>query len=83
MKDLSIVWRHGRRAAKFLIPDGSYALPVNLELYRVDCGHIWFHLASIQCDSAFDAWSFLQAWTEFDLRHHLADRQLADWLESQ
>jgi len=81
MKKITVNWRNGQRAARFTIPKGNYAYPVDLYLYRINPDRTRTQLHIIECESPAGAWEFLQAWTEFDLRHQLSDWSVAAFLE--
>ena len=82
MKDITVQWQEGHRAAKFTIREGFYANSVDLYLYRINPDRSRTQLCIIECDCAYDAWKFLQAWAEFDLRHSLSNPEVAHFLES-
>lgn len=81
-KDIKVTWQEGHRAAKFTIREGVYANPVDLYLYRINPDRSRTQLHIIECDCALDAWEFLQAWTECDLRHQLSNPDVVDFLAS-
>ena len=82
MKKITVNWRNGQRAARFTIPKGNYAYPVDLYLYRINPNRSRTQLCIIEFDCALDAWDFLQAWAEFGLRHKLSNPEVAHFLES-